>query len=123
MSRRTTLIGRALLRRCPNCGSGGTFRHWLAMKPSCPSCGHSLAPGNNVGALLLNLVVAEFVVLIGLAVVVIRTWPDPPWTLLQYGVPLLALISPLAFYPVSKMMFVALDLFMRPEGRPDEPAR
>ena len=54
-----------------------------------------------------------------LATVIVRTWPDPPWTLLQYGAPLLMALSPLLLYPFSKLLFVAIDLAMHPAAAPD----
>lgn len=50
-----------------------------------------------------------------------RTWPDPPWELLQYGAPVLMLIAPLAFFPLSRALFVAIDLAMHPDAAPDLP--
>jgi hypothetical protein len=89
------------------------------MQDVCASCGLALAAGNRVGANLLNLVAAELVVVVTIGVVVVNTWPEPPWQLLQYGVPLLALLAPLIFYPFSKLIFVAMDLAMHPECTPD----
>lgn len=119
MDRRLTLISRAIRLRCPNCGGGGIFRRWFEMAQDCPTCGFALASGNRVGANLLNLVAAELILMITIATIVIRSWPNPPWTFLQYAAPLLMLITPLALYPFSKAVFVALDLAMYPAGRAD----
>lgn len=119
MASRGTQLLRAVTLRCPHCGNRGLFRHWFAMKPACPSCGLSLNVSNSVGANLLNLVAAEILLMAVIATVVIRTWPDPPWTLLQYGAPLLMIITPLLLYPVSKSLFVAFDLSLHPAARPD----
>lgn len=72
-----------------------------------------------MGANLLNLVAAEVILIASLATIVIRTWPNPPWTFLQYAAPVLMLITPLVLYPFSKAVFVALDLAMYPAGRAD----
>lgn len=119
MSNRLTLLSRALTLRCPHCGKRGLFRHWFAMRDHCPSCGLSLTISNSVGANLLNLVTAEFLLMIGLATVLTLSWPNPPWTLLQYGAPLMMLLTPLLLYPLSKVVFVAFDLSLHPEARPD----
>src|ERR1043165_3892794 len=84
MTRRTKLFARAITLRCPHCGHRGVFRHWFAMKESCPHCGLSLAPGNRVGAYLFNFAAAEFVLVAIFVTVVVRSWPNPPWTLLQW---------------------------------------
>jgi uncharacterized protein (DUF983 family) len=119
MTRRTTVLLRGIHLRCPHCGGGGLFRHWLQMADNCPTCGYSLAAGNRVGANLLNLVVAEFILMVGIAVIVARTWPDIPWTLLQWGAPAMMVLCPLFFYPFSKMVFVAFDLAAHPDAQPD----
>ncbi len=122
MDRRLTLFARALRLRCPNCGGQGMFRRWFEMVPDCTQCGFALASGNRVGANLLNLVAAEVILMVALATIIIRTWPDPPWQFLQYGAPILMLITPLILYPFSKAIFVAADLAMYPEGRADPSA-
>ncbi|MEO7611416.1 MAG: DUF983 domain-containing protein [Gemmatimonadales bacterium] len=98
------------------------FRHWFAMRSHCSHCGISLATGNSVGANLLNLVLAELTLVAGLGTVVARTWPDPPWRHLQYGAPILMVIAPLVFFPLSRVLFVAIDLAMHPSALPDPPA-
>ncbi len=103
---------RALTLRCPTCGSGGTFRHWFAMKEACDRCGASFANGNRVGANLLNLVAAELLLMAVIVTVVVRSWPNPPWDVLQIAAPLLMLLTPLMLYPFSKMLFVAVDVAM-----------
>lgn len=89
------------------------------MKEACPTCGLSLTISNTIGANLLNLVAAEVLLMIVIFTVVLRTWPDPPWDLLQYGAPLLMVIAPLLLYPVSKSLFVAFDLALHPDAQPD----
>lgn len=50
----------------------------------------------------------------GLVTVLIATWPEPPWDTLQYSAPIEALLMPVLFYPFSKTLFLAFDLWMRP---------
>lgn len=118
MSRRTTLVTRAFTLRCPNCGGRGVFKNWFTMKPNCPSCGMSLVLGNPVGANLLNLVASEVLLMIILAITISRSTVIP-WTFLQFGAPLLMVIAPMTFFPFSKLLFIAFDLAMHPEGKPD----
>ena len=51
------LLGRALRRRCPQCGASGIFAHWLTIKEACPRCGYVFAreTGYFLGAYLVNL--------------------------------------------------------------------
>jgi hypothetical protein len=90
------------------------------MVESCPSCGLALnrkESGYSLGGFWLNLLFAELVTITLFVVTLLRTWPDPPWTLLQYGLPALALLTPILFYPFSKTLFLALDLAVRPASR------
>jgi len=115
-----TLFLRAIRLRCPACGGRPIFRKWTEMVESCPSCGLALnrkESGYSLGGFWLNLLFAEFVTITLFIVTLLRTWPNPPWTLLQYGLPALALLTPVLFYPFSKTLFLALDLAVRPASR------
>jgi uncharacterized protein (DUF983 family) len=81
-------LGRALRLRCPRCGGRGLFESWLRPRPSCPTCGQPIErpeEGYWLGALLVNLVVAELLPLGVVVAVLLATWPHPPWDLLLYG--------------------------------------
>jgi hypothetical protein len=53
--------------------------------------------------------------------VLVAMLPDVPWDVLQYGGPALMIIFPIFFYPFSKTIFLAFDLFFRPPTRQDFP--
>lgn len=92
------------------------------MTERCPSCGLVLTrkeSGYSLGGFWLNMLFAEGLTITLFIATLVRTWPDPPWTLLQYGLPLMALVSPVVFYPFSKTLFLALDLAVRPAGHDD----
>ncbi len=117
-----TLFGRALRRRCPNCGGGPLFTRWIRMASRCPSCGLALdrqESGYSLGGFWLNLLFAEGTTVTLFVFTLLMTWPDPPWTVLQYGLPTLALLTPVLFYPFSKTLFLALDLVVRPASQHD----
>jgi hypothetical protein len=86
------------------------------MVPDCPRCGwvFQREEGYWVGAIIVNMTVAE--VLFGLLFIgtLMATAPDVPWG------PLLAIalvtngIVPLIFYPFSKTIWLAIDLFFHP---------
>lgn len=52
--------------------------------------------------------------MVALVCVLLATWPHPPWNLLLYGGAALAVVSPFAFYPFSKLVWLALDQFIQP---------
>jgi uncharacterized protein (DUF983 family) len=108
---------RAVRLRCPHCGNAVLWRSLLRMLEHCPACGlHTQRRERDyfLGAIMINLVAAELLLAGALLVVVIATWPDPPWTLLEYGGVLLMLVAPFALYPFTKSLWLALDLALRP---------
>jgi uncharacterized protein (DUF983 family) len=116
---RGTMFTRAIRRRCPRCGGGPLFHHWIRMAPSCPRCGLPFSrneDGYHLGAIWFNLLFAEAVSITVFLVTIWRTWPDPPWAILQVTGPIEAILAPVFFYPFSKTLFLAFDLIMRPVG-------
>jgi uncharacterized protein (DUF983 family) len=112
-----TLARRALRLRCPNCGGGPVRVSWLKRVPGCPVCGLRLDRGEHdyfIGAYLLNLIVAEVLLGAGLLVVLVATWPDPPWDWIQYGGVALMIVAPLVTYPFTELLWLAFDLAFRP---------
>lgn len=113
------MLGRALRRRCPNCGAGDLFTSWVRMVPACPSCGLDLErkeEGYVVGAYMFNIIFAELVFGAVFVAVLVLLWPHPPWELLTWTGAALMLLMPILFYPVSKTLFLAFDLVFRPAG-------
>jgi len=47
------------------------------------------------------------------------TWPTPPWGLFQATTIVLMLVASVAFFPFSKTLFLAFDLFVRPATEDD----
>lgn len=118
--RLSRLLTRALTLHCPNCGSGGIFRSWFHLREHCPRCRLQLErgePGYLVGSYMFNLIAAELVFAAIFLGVLIVMWPDPPWTLLQYGGAAFMVLAPIIFYPFSRTVFLAFDLVFRPGER------
>src|SRR5690606_17924526 len=120
VSVRTRLFRNAILLRCPNCGSGGVVRYWLKVANDCPRCGISLVRGNRVGAYIINMAVAESLTIALIIGVIVKRWPDVPWDFLGWAAPLLAVLSPLMFYPFARLLFVAVDIAIYPDAKRDE---
>jgi uncharacterized protein (DUF983 family) len=118
-----TLFGRAILVRCPVCGSGGLFEHWFKIKERCPRCGHVVGRGESgyqLGSMALDMVIPMLLWLGGLAITLIVTWPSPPWDLIKWGSIAIMLGLPLLLYPMSHTLAIALDLMVRPPEPPRE---
>ena len=111
------MFGRALLLRCPNCGSGGLFPSFFKLRRACPSCGLRLDRGESdywLGAYMLNLVAVEMLFAALMFAVIVWRWPNPPWDLIQWGGIVLVLLGPFVCYPLARTTWLAMDLLMRP---------
>jgi uncharacterized protein (DUF983 family) len=123
-SRKTAgvLLWRAMRRRCPNCGWANVFASYFTLKERCPKCGMLLERGEGdyfLGAYALNLIGVEVILALSFLIVMIVTWPNPPWNALQYGGVALAALVPIISYPFTKTIWLALDLIFRPPKRED----
>ena len=117
----STLLQRGLRRRCPVCSHGNLFRAWFRMVPRCPGCGLRFPreEGQWLGSWFLNVCVVQTILVIALAAAVGISWPvRPSWPWLV-GVVVAAVVVPLAFFPWSRTIWVAIDLCMRPLGLDD----
>ena len=115
-------LGRALLLRCPNCGGRSLFYGFFNMKERCPTCGILLARGEAdyfIGAYTLNLIAVEILLAVAFLIVVRITWPNPPWSALQYGGVVLSTLGAVFCYPFAKTTWLAVDLIFRPPHRED----
>ena len=115
-------FGRALRLRCPHCGGGPIFLRWSRLVPSCPVCGLGLERGEQgywLGAYFFNLMAVETLFTVWVVGFLAWTWPSPPWDVFQIWTVVLMLISPFAFFPFSKTLFLAFDLLVRPPTEED----
>ena len=109
------MIGRALRRRCPRCG-GKAFESYFRMKEHCDFCGLGFGrePGYWVGATIINTIVTFGSFLLVFGGLILMTWPDVPWTTV-FGVTIVANTAiPVALYPISKTLWLALELTWHP---------
>jgi uncharacterized protein (DUF983 family) len=108
---------RALRLRCPNCGCGDLFLSWFDTAPSCPGCGLQRDRGEEgyfLGAMAINLVVSESIPIIGIVLTWVLTYPRPPVLAMTVGGMIGAVVLPLLFFPLSRTLWLALDLSFRP---------
>ena len=90
---------------------------WIQTVPACPRCGLRLDRGEPdyfLGAIVFNMAFAEGLLALGLVVVLLWTWPNPPWSGLYYGGIAGLIMAPILFYPYSKLLWLAFDLVFRP---------
>ncbi|MCI4354612.1 MAG: DUF983 domain-containing protein [Thermoplasmata archaeon] len=123
---RTRILWWGATRRCPRCGRGRLFRRWLTIVPDCPRCAlhFEREPGYWIGAMAINITMTSGIFLVGLVIALVLTVPHVPVApLLAIFVPL-ALVLPVACFPFSKTIWLAVDraILQRldPDERPDE---
>jgi len=118
----TSLFTRAMRLRCPHCGGSPIFVTWSRLVPNCPVCGLGLERGEQgywLGAYFFNLMAMEAVFTVWFVGFLVWTWPSTPWALFQVTTLILMLAVPFAFFPFSKTLFLAFDLWVRPPGEED----
>jgi uncharacterized protein (DUF983 family) len=104
-----------MLRRCPRCGGRGIFTGWWALRDECPTCHlrYEREEGYWLGAIAINtgVTIAAFAAVFVLSIV--ATWPDPPWTAISVTTVATCAVVPILFYPLSKTVWVAVDLTLQ----------
>ena len=96
------------------------MKSWVTINPRCEACGLRFERARDeehehwLGAFTLNFIVTEVAFGIAVLVALLVTWPDPPWMRLLYGGAVLMVLMPIVFYPMSKALWLAIDLVFRP---------
>lgn len=63
---------------------------------------------------MLNNAATFGAVLVVFAGTMIVTWPDVPWNWLLVGVMATAVVVPIVFHPISRTLWVAMEMAVRP---------
>jgi uncharacterized protein (DUF983 family) len=87
------------------------------MRDGCPRCGLELDRGETdhfYGGYALNFLAAELAVAVTFVITLVVTWPTPPWNAMLIGAIALAVVAPLVLYPVTKGLWLGIDLMLRP---------
>ncbi len=111
------LLFRGATRACPACGNRRRiFSRWVHMADDCPRCGlhFERQPGHFIGGITINTVVTFTLCVASLAAWIVLSWPDPR---ARVGLALVfpvGIVAPAFFYPISKTLWTAIDIAMRP---------
>ncbi|MEO8194329.1 MAG: DUF983 domain-containing protein [Gemmatimonadales bacterium] len=111
------MIWRALTLRCPHCGARGVLASWFRLKERCPRCKlhlHREEGDYFLGAYMIMLMVMESVFAVGFLIVLLVTWPNPPWEAIQWIGAIVLSAGVLLAYPFAKTLWLAIDLIFRP---------
>jgi uncharacterized protein (DUF983 family) len=112
-----SMFRRAVRLRCPNCGARGVQKNWFEISERCPGCSIRLDRGEPdffIGAYLVNLIVAELIAALFIALAVLALWPEVPWGWMTRVGVVLMIASPLFFFPFSRLAWLAIDLTFQP---------
>ena len=67
-----------------------------------------------MSAVIVNLAVTEALFGVVLIAILVMTFPDISWTPFLIAGPLTNLLFPIVFYPFSKTLLMAFDLYVHP---------
>lgn len=97
----------AIRRRCPECERGGMFVNHFQIRETCAYCGARFFrdPGDSIGAVYINVVVAELTALAGFFLVH-EAFHAPIMLQLIFWIPYVLIFS-LWFYPIARGAWVA----------------
>jgi uncharacterized protein (DUF983 family) len=112
---------RCLRLRCPVCGKSAIVQRPFKIKHHCPSCDALFMreAGFFVGAILVNVVTTEFVIMVTYLICLVAIGFDYHWVLTALFVT--ALIFPVAFYHHSWSLWLGFDHLV--EGLPKNQTR
>ena len=113
----SAFLWRALTLRCPHCGGRGILESWFKLKERCPRCGlhlHREEGDYFLGAYMVMLMLMEALFAFGFLIVLLITWPDPPWAAIQWVGAVVLLAGILIAYPFAKTLWLAFDIMFRP---------
>lgn len=112
------MMRRALARRCPRCGDRRAwFDGWFRQGSHCRACGvrrTRQVDGHELGSMTVALVVNISLVVVVLGVAIALTVPDVPVLTLTLVLSATAVTVPIATWPLSHTVWMALDLRFRP---------
>ena len=109
-------IARGLCRRCPACGSRGTFESWYVRRERCPTCAFPTTRVQDqwIGAYGMNIIVSFTILVLAIAAGFTVTYPDPPIVSLTVICVVIAVGFPVVFQPISWSLWSGIDVAMRP---------
>ena len=110
-------LTRAVRLRCPHCGRGRVLHRWYGMHERCSVCHFRFERSDEnyfQGAMFINFMIGGFTFAASLLGVLMLSWPNVPWNALTFGAPIVMLIFMVLLYPISKVVWLTVDVTIRP---------
>ena len=115
-----TMFARGAVKHCPRCGQGHLFNGWWTMKERCPRCGLHFEgrpeEGHMLGGMTINIGLTAGTLILGMFIyIVVLATSDgggpPLWFVVATSAALAVILPPL-FYPFTKTIWVAAEIWM-----------
>lgn len=92
------------------------------MRDRCPTCNYPTTRVDDqwIGALGMNTIVVFTVLAAVIGAGFVLTYPDPPVGVILVVTMAVAVVLPIAFFPISKSLWAGIDLAMRPPEPNDD---
>jgi uncharacterized protein (DUF983 family) len=109
------LLGRSLRLRCPLCGRGRLFHHWLVMHRACPSCGTKFErePGFFLGSIYINYGLTALIVSVAYPILLFnQVVAERP---LLVGSLAFVAVFPVLIFPWARSLWLGFDQWHDPQ--------
>jgi uncharacterized protein (DUF983 family) len=106
--------------RCPRCGGGKLFVNFFKLKERCPTCGYKIDRETNggfwLGGYVMNTALGESLLVIYVLYFATRVISHPDMRIRSWVIAagLLAVVPPILFWPLSRTVWMAMDLLLHP---------
>lgn len=111
----TPLLATAFLGRCPACGKGNIFKHFIVVRERCDACGQAMGGHDSGdGPVAFIILIAGFAVLIPALIVEVKYgWPI--WLHMLVWLPLAAFLSIALIRPFKGILLALQYKYRRHE--------
>jgi uncharacterized protein (DUF983 family) len=116
------IFARVLRLRCPHCGGGHVLNRRAGVNDRCARCNFRFERSEEnyfMGAMFFNFMMGTSLFAAALFAIIAFSGPTIPWGMLQYVLPILLGVCMVVLYPVSKVVWLAVDVMLRPVTPPE----
>ena len=66
------------------------------------------------GAMFFGMMIGETLAMLAIGAAIWITYPNVPWSFLQYAIPIVLLGVMIMLFPISRVVWLAIDVMLRP---------